>query len=171
MHYSLHRLIVCILIICFSNLGFAQSSEQKKMIERAKKMQDSILNLPIFKELQQINTPSEIENKQEKEVLKIAAKKKSSPKNANPRLENYPFGSLDVNVLVLPFGMDKPIKIGTILKSGDIHLEFPNVLQKLSDKDKEDESLNLWYTLFSTCKYGTGMDAENENFFSFNTGP
>jgi hypothetical protein len=87
-----------------------------------------------------------------------------------PKLDNYQFGSLDVNVMVMPFGMEKAIKIGTMTKSGDINFDFPKELKNISNDDKESESSKLWYTLFSQCDNGSEIVLEKNNIFSFDTG-
>lgn len=84
------------------------------------------------------------------------------------KIENYPFGSLDVDVMVLPFGMEHPIKIGQMSKSGDIKFDIPKELPKLS-KEMEDNFMNdVAYTLFDVCD--TNMVAGNENIKSVETG-
>ncbi|SFZ89408.1 hypothetical protein SAMN05428642_101245 [Flaviramulus basaltis] len=85
-------------------------------------------------------------------------------------IDNYPFASLDVNIMVMPFGMENPINIGTMSKSGEINFDFPNELKNLSQDDKESESSKLWYSLFSQCDNGSEMVAEKDNIFSFDTG-
>lgn len=87
-----------------------------------------------------------------------------------PKIDNYQFGSLDVDVMVMPFGMENPIKIGTMSKSGDINFDFPKALNNISNDDKDSESSKLWYTLFSQCDNGMDMISENDNIFSFETG-
>lgn len=89
---------------------------------------------------------------------------------AKPKLENYPFGSLEVNLMVMPFGMDNAIKIGTISKSGEINFDFPSELKNISKDNQESESSKLWYTLFSQCDNGAEIIAEKDNIFSFDTG-
>lgn len=86
------------------------------------------------------------------------------------KLDNYPFGSLEVNIMVMPFGMEKAIKIGGISKTGDIQFEFPKELPKLSKEEEESESIKLWYTLFSQCDNSMDMVAEKDNILSFDTG-
>ena len=89
---------------------------------------------------------------------------------SQPKLENYPFGSLEVDVIVMSFGMDNPIKIGSITKSGEIVFNFPTDLPEISKEAKESESSKLWYTVFSQCNNGSEMVAEKDNMFSFDTG-
>ena len=94
----------------------------------------------------------------------------SSSFQAQTKLDNYPFGSLNVNIMVMPFGMEKAIKIGSISKSGDIIFDFPKEIKNISNNDSESESSKLWYTLFSQCDNGMDMIAEKDNIFSFDTG-
>lgn len=150
-------------------LGFSQTEEQQKMIEKGKILQDSLLKTPMYKELMRINDQEEVKKKAKKANEDIIVKLKGSTVNSKPKLDNYPFSSLDVNVMVIPFGIEKPIKIGTMSKSGDIKFELPTELPKLSKDDKESESFKLWYTIFSQCSYGSEMVAENDNIFSFDT--
>ena len=89
---------------------------------------------------------------------------------AQSKLDPYPFGTLDVNVMVMPFGMENAIKIGDMSKSGDINFGFPKELKSISNDDRESESSKLWYTLFSQCDNGMDMVAEKDNIFSFDTG-
>ncbi|NCP85152.1 MAG: hypothetical protein GW823_09720, partial [Bacteroidetes bacterium] len=123
------NLLLTILMIFLACAGFSQTAEQQKMIEKAKKMQDSIMNTAMYKELQQINDHAELEKKSKKEEVKINVKQNNKDTNFQPKLENYPFGSLEVNLMVMPFGMDNAIKIGTMSKSGDIQFDFPSELK------------------------------------------
>ncbi|WP_418638021.1 hypothetical protein [Winogradskyella sp.] len=85
-----------------------------------------------------------------------------------PKIKDYPFGSLDVAVMVLPFGMEHPIKIGHMSKSGDIKFDILKELPQLS-KEMEDNFMNdVAYTLFDVCD--TTMVAGNENIKSVETG-
>lgn len=86
------------------------------------------------------------------------------------KINDYPFGNLDVNVVVIPFGMDSPIKLGTISKTGDINFNFTDKLKNIPSHIKESESYKLWYTLFPKCNYGMDMVAEEDNIFSFDAG-
>ncbi|WP_178986777.1 hypothetical protein [Winogradskyella helgolandensis] len=87
---------------------------------------------------------------------------------SQPKIEDYPFGSLDVDVMVLPFGMEHPIKIGSMSKSGDIKFEIPQELPKLS-KEMEDNFINdVAYTLFDVCD--NTIVSGNENIKSVDTG-
>lgn len=86
------------------------------------------------------------------------------------KIDNYPLGNLEVAVIVMPFGMDNPIKIGTMSKSGTIEFNFPKELPKIPKEEKESESSKLWYTVFSLCDNGSEMVSEKDNIFSFDTG-
>ncbi len=105
-----------------------------------------------------------------KSILFIVSLLVSSLGHTQPKVENYPFGSLDVIVMVMPFGMDNAIKIGTMSKSGDISFDFPSELNNISKDNQDSESSKLWYTLFSQCDNGLEMVAEKDNIFSFDTG-
>ncbi|MGJ8591029.1 MAG: hypothetical protein ACSHXF_00685 [Aquaticitalea sp.] len=87
-----------------------------------------------------------------------------------PKIEDYPFGSLDVNVMVIPFGMEHPIKIGTMSKSGEIQFEIPKVLPKISKETEENFMNDVTYTLFDMCDNRSDMISAKENIKSFDTG-
>lgn len=89
---------------------------------------------------------------------------------AQPAIDNYPFVNLDVNLVVFPFGMENPIVIGALSKSGEIKFDFPSVLENVTKEDEVSESSKLWYTIFSQCDKGSEMVAETDNIFSFDTG-
>jgi len=166
---TLHKIII-ILLFLVSYTGFSQTAEQLKMIEKGKKMQDSIMNTAMYKELMQINDQTEAHKKEKKQNEIITVKQKDNNTNSKPKIMDYPFGSLDVNVMVLPLGMKNPIKIGSMSKSGDIVLDFPKELPEISKKVKESESSKLGYTLFSICDVSSKMVAEKDAIFSFDTG-
>ncbi|EPR73349.1 hypothetical protein ADIWIN_1780 [Winogradskyella psychrotolerans RS-3] len=89
---------------------------------------------------------------------------------SHPKIEDYPFGSLDVDVIVMSFGMEHPIKIGSMSKSGEIKFEIPKELPKLS-KEAEDNFMNdVAYTLFDVCDNGSDLVSGNDNIKSFETG-
>ena len=87
-----------------------------------------------------------------------------------PKLDNYPFESLEVNVITFPFGMDDPIKIGTMSTSGEIHFEFPKALPKISKETEENFMRDFRYTIFNECDNSREMVSDNENGPSFNAG-
>src|SRR5690554_4750959 len=86
------------------------------------------------------------------------------------KIEAYSMGGLDVQLMVMPLGVENPIKIGRISKEGLVNFDFPKELSKVSDEVKESESSKLWYTLFSLCNNGVEMVAEADNIFSLDTG-
>lgn len=88
----------------------------------------------------------------------------------NLKIEDYPFGSLDVDVIVIPFGMENPIKIGTISKSGELNFTFPKTLPELSKEAKETFISEVAYTLFDVCDNGSGIVLNTNNIASFDTG-
>lgn len=87
-----------------------------------------------------------------------------------PKLEDYPLGSLEVNVVIFPFGMDNPIKIGTVSKSGLINFELPKELPEISKEMEENFMSSLSYTIFDVCDNGREMIADKENGASFEAG-
>jgi hypothetical protein len=139
---TLTRLIL-ILVLFSGYVGFSQTTEHQKLIEKANKdlekaikMQDSLMNTPMFielqKELQRINDQEEFEKKAKKEDEKINEKQKVNPTSSKPTVPYYPYGNLNANVMVIPMGMKTPVKIGTISESGDINFDFPKVLENSS---------------------------------------
>lgn len=87
-----------------------------------------------------------------------------------PKIDSYPFGSLEVNVMVVPFGMDNPIKIGTMSQSGAIQFEIPKELPRISKETEENFINNVAYTLFDVCDNGNNMVSGKENIKSFEAG-
>lgn len=89
---------------------------------------------------------------------------------SQPKLENYPFEDLDVNVVLFSFGMDNPIKIGTISKKGEIHFDFPKELPKVIKVTEENFMNDVAYTVFNVCNNWDTMLSEEENGPSFKAG-
>ena len=87
-----------------------------------------------------------------------------------PKVDDYPFGKSDVNVIIFPFGMENPIIIGTMSRSGDINFEFPKELPKISKETEENFMQDLVYTVFSVCDDGLGMISDKDNLPSFEAG-
>jgi len=87
-----------------------------------------------------------------------------------PKINDYPLGDTDVNIMLMPFGMDHPITIGTMSNDGVINFDFPKELINIPKEAKESESSKLWYTLFSNCNNASEMIKEKDNIFSFDTG-
>lgn len=89
---------------------------------------------------------------------------------SQPKLEDYALANSDVNVVVFPFGMDNPVKIGTVSKSGHINFEFPTELPKISKETQENFMSDLAYTLFDVCDDGKDMISDKDNRPSFEAG-
>jgi hypothetical protein len=88
---------------------------------------------------------------------------------SQPKIENYPFGSLDVNIMVMPFGMEKPVKIGTMSKTGEMQFNFPKEVV-VPQEEKENLSSELWMNLFAKCDKGSEMVDVQDDIFSFKPG-
>lgn len=87
-----------------------------------------------------------------------------------PKTDNYPLGDLEVNLMVIPFGMEHPIKIGTISKMGDIQFDFPTELPAISKETEENFMHDVAYTLFDVCDNGSDMVSEADSIKSVHTG-
>jgi len=86
------------------------------------------------------------------------------------KIDNYKLGDSDVNVVIFSFGMENPMTIGTISKTGDINFNFPDVLPEIPEEVKESMTSELWYTMFSQCENSMEMVTEKDNIFSFEAG-
>ncbi|WP_111309963.1 hypothetical protein [Confluentibacter sediminis] len=159
------QILSLILIFFLGFVSFSQTAEQQKIIEKAKKMQDSIMNTAMFKELQQINDQEEARKKAKKEEGKVNVKQKINYTNSKPKLENYEFGELEVAIMVIPLGMKKPIKIGTMAKSGDINFDFPIAL-----KNTSQESSKIRDGISSLCDKDLAIIEEKDNVLSHESG-
>ncbi|WOD44623.1 hypothetical protein [Hwangdonia lutea] len=93
-----------------------------------------------------------------------------APSQSNPKIENYQFGSLDVEVMIMPFGMEKPVKIGTMSKTGAIDFEVPKALPELSKETKAVFISDLAYTLFDVCDNSSEINSNITIITSFDTG-
>ena len=87
-----------------------------------------------------------------------------------PKLDSYPFKDLEVNIVIFSFGMEKPIKIGTIMKSGEINFEFPTELPKSFKEDTDSFMQDIAYTVFDVCDNAKKIISEHENPASFEVG-
>lgn len=87
-----------------------------------------------------------------------------------PKLEDYTLESLEVNVVVFPFGMDNPVKIGTVSKSGLINFELPKELPEISKETEENFMNDLAYTVLGVCDDGKRMISDKDNSPSFEAG-
>ncbi|MBO3099170.1 hypothetical protein [Gelidibacter pelagius] len=87
-----------------------------------------------------------------------------------PKLEDYALANSDVSVVVFPFGMEHPITIGTLTKSGVINFQFPKTLPEISKETEENFMQDLIYTVFSVCNEGLRMISDKDNRPSFEAG-
>lgn len=163
---KIHHIALVFLLGVF--ICTAQTPEQQKMIEKGKKMQDSLMNTAMYKELLQIN--------EQEEASKIAKKEKAQEELQNTKtsittfqrkIDNYPFGSLDVNITMMPEGLRKPIEIGAISTSGELLFDFPKQLPEIPKEFASSESSTLWNTLFFQCDNGEDIITAQDNIFSF----
>lgn len=93
-----------------------------------------------------------------------------APSQSNPKIENYPFGKLDVELKVIPFNIESSIKIGSISKAGVIDFNLSNALQKLSEESKASFMSDVDYTLFDVCHNSSDIPSNITTIASFDTG-
>lgn len=73
------------------------------------------------------------------------------------KLENYPLD--EVNIVVFPFGMDYPIKIGTVSDLGELFFEIPSKIEANIPTDvKENYFSDLSSSLFFKCNEGLDLN-------------
>ena len=77
------------------------------------------------------------------------------------KVENHRSQSMDV--VLIPFGIREFIKIGTLSKSGELSIKFPENINHISDEAKEHAMSDADYTLFSNCGGEEEMLSEDEN--------
>lgn len=77
------------------------------------------------------------------------------------KVENHRSQAMDV--VLFTFGMDQPISIGTLSKSGELNIKLPEDINQISDEAKENSMNDADYTLFSNCGGGEEMLSEDEN--------
>ncbi|HUH27301.1 hypothetical protein [Gelidibacter sp.] len=87
-----------------------------------------------------------------------------------PKLEDYALANTDVSVVVFPFGMEHPVTIGTMTKSGEINFKFPKNLPDISKETEENFMQDLIHTVFNVCDEGESMISDKENRSSFEAG-
>lgn len=72
-------------------------------------------------------------------------------------LENYPLDEVDI--VVFPFGMEYPIKIGNVSDSGELFFEIPSKIEAKIPSDVQNNFLSdLSNSLFFNCDDGLGLD-------------
>lgn len=77
------------------------------------------------------------------------------------KVENHRSRAMDV--VLFTFGMNEPITIGTLSKSGELNIKFPEDIKDISDEAKEHFMNDADFTLFSNCGGGEEMLTEDEN--------
>lgn len=117
-------LFVVVLTTGINCLG--QTPEQVQLIEKAKKMQDSIMNTSFFKNLeaqaQKEEALYQTRTKEDLNIIKDTVQRTNFPLH----VENFPFETMDL--VTYPLGMKEPIGIGEIKKGGALHFELPKTL-------------------------------------------
>ena len=119
-----------------------QTPEQKKMMEKAKRLQDSMMNSPLFKsmiqQIEESNSKQEAEEKKRKTEEKKTLQKNTNQddwywKNGmetttvskNNKLPNWEGGAADISLKYRDGRKPNYLKIGTILADGNIIFNFP----------------------------------------------
>jgi hypothetical protein len=119
----------------------SQTTEQQKMIEKAKRMQDSMMNLPQFKammqQIEELNSKQKTEAKKQKSTENKTTQKKTTRddwfwKNdmyittvsKNNKLPNWEGGAAEISLLHRNSETNY-LKVGTIQADGSITFNFP----------------------------------------------
>jgi hypothetical protein len=157
--------LISILMLLFIQTICGQTPEQQKMIEKAERMRDSIMNTPQMKAVMQ-----QAEDMEKAQQSNTTVKKENNPipkakikqdkywintlsSNNNTKLTNWNFGLAD---LVFNYSYDvrndkiKYIKVGSIQSDGTIELNPINkvpILESLSEFD------NKFYDIFNPSSY------------------
>jgi hypothetical protein len=82
----------------------------------------------------------------------------------NPVVENYPLKAMDL--VVIPFGSEYPVNIGTISDSGELNFKFPTDLPAMPQETKDNFSSSIVSALFSKCDNNDDFYSEHENIKS-----
>ncbi|MCM4168934.1 hypothetical protein DHD08_14700 [Arenibacter sp. H213] len=85
-----------------------------------------------------------------------------------PQIKDYPLKAMDL--VLFSFGMEQPITIGSTSDLGEIHLNFPNDLNFISDEVKANFMSDTAFTLFSKCDNSYDILSEAENGKAVNAG-
>lgn len=118
-HFSKYFL----LYILFVQPILGQTPEQAKLIEKAQRMQDSILNSPFYKNLEAQAAKEEAVYKTQKENVVKAQGNPKAQSDFPLAVENYPL--FEMPLVTYPLGMENPIAIGTIAKDGSLNFDLP----------------------------------------------
>ncbi len=134
--------IIAFLFILGIFYAEAQTPEQQKMMEKAKRMQDSMMNTPQFKammqQIEELNSKQEAEAKKRKSETKKTTQKKTNRddwfwKNdmyittvsKNNKLPNWKGGAADISLYDNDGRTPTYLKVGTIQADGSIIFNFP----------------------------------------------
>lgn len=155
--------IILLLILFMGFSSYAQTPEQQKMIEKAERMRDSIMNTPEIKAIMKQAGEMEKNNKTSQKVKPISSSTKTIDKywqntmasKNNNKLENWKNGTAD---LVFSYSYDSRrdklnyVKVGVIKSDGTIELhptsEVP-VLQPL----RNFKNSNAFYDIHNPDSY------------------
>jgi len=91
-----------------------------------------------------------------------------STAQTNPIVESYPLKAMDL--VLFAFGMDNPLKIGTISDSGELDIKLPEDLNFITDEAKANSMSDTAFTLFSKCDNSYDILSEEENSKAINAG-
>lgn len=135
------RLLSAVCLLLTTIIGFTQTPEHQKMMDDAKRMQDSIMNTPMFKQLMEQTKAMEVQQKEEREKRKVAEKKPTQNtqkaaghldgyiiSNSNSkRFDNWQQGEADIILITQTYSPNnrKELKIGTIKADGSFDYTLP----------------------------------------------
>ncbi|TDU43103.1 hypothetical protein BXY82_0509 [Gelidibacter sediminis] len=77
------------------------------------------------------------------------------------KVDNHTLSAMDL--VLFSFGMEQPVSIGTISNTGELHFNFPNDLNFLSEEVTTNFMNDAAFTLFSKCDNSYNILSEDEN--------
>ncbi|WP_419211513.1 hypothetical protein ACNR9Q_12290 [Maribacter sp. X9] len=137
-----------------------QTPEQVQLIEKAKKMQDSIVNTSFFKNLEAQAKKEEAlyqtRTEEDPNIIEDTVQRTNFP----VQVENFPFDTMDL--VTYPLGMEKPIHIGQIQKGGVLRFELPKTLH-VPEEQLGSITTDLATLFLANCyTYAEELDTGNE---------
>lgn len=157
------KLILATLILLFvSNFTIGQTPEQQKQIEKAMRMQDSIMKLPQYKDMmQQMKDMEKMQEKQqkqkeEKKVVKTVVKKtnsnddwywKNTIASTNNKFENWNGGEVDITMGYRGPNLNT-FKVGTIKADGKIVFSLPSSVSTKTSMERQLGPQGLFYDIY-----------------------
>ena len=157
------RLTLATLILLFaSNFTIAQTTEQQKQIEQAMRMQDSIMNLPQYKDMmQQMKDMEKMQEEQQKQkeekkvVNKVIKKTNSSDDwywentiaSTNNKFKDWQGGEAEITMSYKGSGLNT-VKIGTIKDDGSIVFDLPKSVNTKISLDRQLGPQGLFYDIY-----------------------